>query len=56
MSFDTADLNAVLKVKTSNWQGIPNEGTYNNIDGYNWVRVLLSDGRQAFMPLNYLSR
>ena len=33
-----------------------NEGTYNNIDGFNWVRILLSDGRQAFMPINYLRR
>ena len=33
-----------------------NEGTYNNIDGFNWVRILLSDGRQAFMPSKYLRR
>ena len=33
-----------------------NEGTYNNINGYNWVRIMLSDGRQAFMPSNYLRR
>lgn len=33
-----------------------NEGLYNNIDGYNWVRVMLSDGRQAFMPSQYLRR
>jgi hypothetical protein len=31
-----------------------NEGTYNNIDGFNWCRIQLSDGRQAFMPINYL--
>ena len=33
-----------------------NEGTYNNINGFNWVRIMLSDGRQAFMPINYLRR
>ena len=33
-----------------------NEGTYNNIDGFNWCRIRLSDGRQAFMPVNYLAR
>ena len=33
-----------------------NEGTYNNIDGYNWVRILLLDGRQAFMPINFLGK
>ena len=33
-----------------------NEGTYNNINGFNWVRIVLSDGRQAFMPSKYLSR
>ena len=33
-----------------------NEGTYNNIDGYNWVRVIIPDGRQAFMPSKYLAR
>ncbi len=38
------------------WLTVINEGTYNNIDGYNWVRVLLTDGRQAFMPSKYLSR
>ena len=31
-----------------------NENTYNNIDGYNWVRILMSDGRQAFMPSKFL--
>lgn len=45
MSFDTADLNAVLKVKTSNWQGIPNEGTYNNLETHvlNMGYLKLSD-------------
>ena len=38
------------------WLTVINEGTYNNIDGYSWVRVLISDGRQAFMPSKYLSR
>ena len=33
-----------------------NEGTYNNIDGYNWSRVILSSGAQGFMPINYLAR
>ncbi len=31
-----------------------NEGTYNNIDGFNWSRIQLADGRQAFMPSKYL--
>ena len=31
-----------------------NEGAYNNIDGYNWCRIKLEDGRQAFMPISYL--
>lgn len=38
------------------WLTVINEGTYNNIDGYNWVRIMLPDGRQAFMPSKYLSR
>ena len=33
---------------------IINKGTYNNIDGYNWYRIRLSDGRQAFIPGKYL--
>jgi len=33
-----------------------NEGIYNNIDGYNWVRILLQDGRQAFIPSKYISK
>lgn len=31
-----------------------NEGTYNNIDGYNWSRVVLASGAQGFMPSQYL--
>ena len=38
------------------WLTVINEGTYNNIDGYNWVRIMLPDGRQAFMPSKYLAR
>ena len=30
------------------------KGRYNNIDGYDWCRIQLSDGRQAFMPIKYL--
>ena len=49
-------LDRITALADGTWLTVINEGTYNNIDGYNWVRVLLSDGRQAFMPLNYLSR
>ena len=31
-----------------------NRGTYNNIDGYNWCRIELENGTQAFMPINFL--
>lgn len=31
-----------------------NKGTYNNINGYNWCRIELTDGRQGFMPINFL--
>ena len=30
------------------------KGTYNNIDGFDWCRIQLSDGRQAYMPIKYL--
>ena len=33
---------------------IIDKGRYNNIDGYDWCRIQLSDGRQAFMPIKYL--
>ena len=33
-----------------------NIGTYNNINGINWCRVRLSDGRQGFMPDKFLRR
>ncbi len=33
-----------------------NEGTYKNINGYNWNRVRLSTGQQGFMPANFLAR
>ncbi len=28
--------------------------TYKNINGFNWYRIVLADGRQAFMPSAYL--
>ena len=31
-----------------------NKGTYNNIDGYDWWRIVLADGRQCFIPVNFL--
>ncbi len=33
-----------------------NEKTYNNIDGYNWYRVRLTNGQQGFMPANFLTK
>ena len=30
------------------------KGIYNNIDGFDWCRIQLSDGRQAYMPIRYL--
>ena len=33
-----------------------NEGTYKNIDGYDWSRIILPDGRQAFMPSKFLAK
>ena len=33
---------------------IINKGIYNNIDGFDWYRIRLSDGRQAFIPGKYL--
>lgn len=30
------------------------KGTYNNIDGYDWCRIITDDGRQGYMPLKYL--
>ena len=30
--------------------------TYKKIDGYDWYRIILSDGRQAFMPGKYLKK
>ena len=33
-----------------------NVGTYNNIDGHNWYRIKLQDGRQAFISASYLEK
>ena len=30
------------------------KGIYNNIDGFDWCRIQLSDGRQAYMPTKFL--
>ena len=32
------------------------DATYKNIDGYNWSRIIIPDGRQAFIPSIYLSK
>ena len=29
--------------------------TYKNIDGYDWYRVILSNGTQAFFPGKYIA-
>ena len=31
------------------------KGTFNNIDGYDWCRIIIGDGRQVYMPLKYLN-
>ena len=50
------NLDRISALADGTWVIVINEGTYNNINGYNWARILLSDGRQAFMPLYYLKR
>ena len=30
------------------------KGIYNNIDGYDWCKIQLYDGRKAYMPIKYL--
>ena len=30
------------------------KGTYNNVNGYDWCRIITDDGRQGYMPLKYL--
>lgn len=52
----STSLDKVTALAEGTYVTVINEGTYNNIDGYNWVRILLPDGRQAFMPVNYLKR
>ena len=32
------------------------DSTYKNIDGYDWSRIILKDGTQAFMPSRFLVR
>lgn len=49
-------LDKITALSEGTWVTVINEGTYNNIDGYNWCRIQMSDGRQAFMPINYLAR
>ena len=31
------------------------KGTYNGINGYDWCRIIMDDGRQGYMPLKYLN-
>ena len=52
----STSLERVTTLSDGTWVTVINEGNYNNIGGYNWVRILLSDGRQAFMPSKYLRR
>lgn len=45
MSFDTSNLNAVLKVKTTNYLGVPTDGEYNDLETHilNMGYLKLSD-------------
>ena len=52
----TTKVDRITALSDGTWVTVINEGTYNNIDGFDWVRILLSDGRQAFMPSKYLSK
>ena len=47
-------LDKITALPEGTWVTVINKGTYNNIDGYNWCRVQLRDGREAFIPLNFL--
>ena len=49
-------LDKIIALSDGTTVTVINEGTYNNIDGHNWCRIKMSDGRQAFMPASYLKK
>mgnify|MGYP003303096668 CR=1 FL=1 len=48
-------LNKITALPDGTTVRVINKGTYNNIDGYDWCRIELPDGRHAFIPTKYLT-
>ncbi len=50
----STDLERITALSDGTTVTIINKGTYDDIDGYDWCRVIIPDGRQAFMPIKFL--
>ena len=47
-------LNKIMTLSEGTTITVISKGIYNNIDGYNWYRIKMQDGKQGFVPENYL--
>ena len=52
---DSSGINSKLTALAENAEvTVIDNSTYKNINGYDWYRIIISDGRQAFIPSIYL--
>ena len=50
----SCDIDKITALSDGTEVTIIDKGRYNNITGYDWCRIKLSNGTQAFMPIKYL--
>ena len=51
----STNLDRITSLSEGTLVTIIEKGTYNDINGYDWCRVITPDGRQGYMPLRYLN-
>ena len=52
----STDLDKIMGLSDGTYVSVIDDSTYKNINGYDWSRIMLSNGTQAFMPSKYLAR
>lgn len=49
-------LDKIMGLSDGTYVTVIDDSTYKNIDGYDWSRIMLSNGTQAFMPSKFLAK
>ena len=52
----STSLDKITGLSDGTYVTVIDDSTYKNINGYDWSRIVLSNGTQAFMPSKFLSR